>query len=62
MRILLISLGTQGDIEPFLSQAALLKAEGHEIHCLFPEQFRTLVMELRYGFSGFDARFLELLN
>ena len=62
MRILLISLGTQGDIEPFLSQAALLKAEGHEIHCLFPEQFRTLVIELRYGFSGFDARFLELLN
>ena len=62
MRILLISLGTQGDIEPFLSQAALLKADGHEIHCLFPEQFRTLVMELRYGFSGFDARFLELLN
>jgi UDP:flavonoid glycosyltransferase YjiC (YdhE family) len=62
MRILLISLGTQGDIEPFLSQAALLEAEGHEIHCLFPEQFRTLVIELGYGFSGFDARFLELLS
>ena len=62
MRILLISLGTQGDIEPFLSQAALLEAEGHEIHCLFPEQFRTLVIELGYGFSGFDARFLELLT
>lgn len=62
MRILLISLGTQGDIEPFLSQAALLQAEGNEIHCLFPEQFRTLVIELGYGFSGFDARFLELLT
>lgn len=62
MRILLISLGTQGDIEPFLSQAALLEAEGHEIHCLFPEQFRTLVIELGYGFSSFDARFLELLT
>ena len=62
MRILLISLGTQGDIESFLSQAALLEAEGHEIHCLFPEQFKTLVIELGYGFSGFDARFLELLT
>jgi UDP:flavonoid glycosyltransferase YjiC (YdhE family) len=62
MRILLISLGTQGDIEPFISQAALLQADGHEIHCLFPEQFRMLVIELGYEFSGFDARFLELLT
>lgn len=62
MRILLVSLGTQGDIEPFLSQAALLQAEGNEIHCLFPEQFRNLVLELGYSFTGFDTRFLELLT
>lgn len=62
MKFLLISIGTRGDIEPFLAQAELLTQAGHEIHCLFPEQFRETVEKFGYGFLGFDRRFLEMLD
>ena len=62
MNILFISLGTQGDIEPFLALAAQKKDEKNEITCLFPEQFRALVDQLGYRFIGFDSRFLELIT
>lgn len=62
MKILLMSLGTRGDIEPFLSMAEILSAEGHQIYCLFPEQFKKETLELGYGFHGFDKAFLELIN
>ncbi|EAZ82696.1 glycosyltransferase [Algoriphagus machipongonensis] len=62
MRILLVSIGTRGDVEPFLAQAELLKEDGHEIICLFPEQFRKMVEGLGYSFIGFDKRFLEMLE
>lgn len=62
MKILLISIGTRGDVEPFLANAALLKAAGHEVFCLFPEQFRETVDNMGFSFFGFDKRFLELLD
>lgn len=62
MKILLISLGTRGDIEPFLAQAEILSAKGHEITCLFPAQFESLVKNLGYQFRAFDKRFLMLLE
>lgn len=62
MKILLISIGTRGDIEPFLAQAELLSSHGHEITCLFPEQFRLLTEGLGFTFRGLDERFLELLD
>lgn len=62
MKILLISIGTRGDIEPFLAQAEILTQAGHDVHCLFPEQFRETVENLGYPFLGFDRRFLEMLD
>ena len=62
MNILLMSLGTRGDIEPFISMAEMLHKEGHIINCLFPEQFKEEILELGYGFHGFDKAFLELIN
>ena len=62
MKILLISIGTRGDVEPFLAQAELLKKAGHEVFCLFPEQFRETVDQMGFSFLGFDRRFLELLD
>lgn len=62
MKILLVSIGTRGDIEPFLAQAELLKHAGHEIICQFPEQFREMTEALGYSFLGFDKRFLEMLE
>ncbi len=62
MKILLISIGTRGDVEPFLAQAELLKEAGHTVFCLFPEQFRETVDQMGLSFLGFDRRFLELLD
>ncbi|MEN2282985.1 glycosyltransferase [Algoriphagus sp. SE2] len=62
MKILLVSIGTRGDIEPFLAQAEILKEEGHHVICQFPEQFREMVTNLGYDFFGFDKRFLEMLE
>ncbi|MFC3881436.1 glycosyltransferase [Algoriphagus namhaensis] len=61
MKLLFTALGSRGDIEPFLAQAELFRAE-HEIMCVFPEQFREEVEKLGYQFEGFDPAFLELLG
>ncbi|WP_339865028.1 glycosyltransferase [uncultured Algoriphagus sp.] len=62
MKTLFASLGSRGDIEPFLAQAEIFAEAGHEVICLFPEQFRETVSQLGYQFIGFDPRFLELLS
>lgn len=62
MKILLISIGTRGDIEPFLAIAEMLKAEQHEVICAFPEQFRKSTEELDLQFYGLSPEFLELLH
>ena len=62
MRALLFSIGTRGDIEPFLAVAEILKAKDWEVICVFPEQFRNMVEDLGYPFHGFNKDFLELLE
>lgn len=62
MKILLVSIGTRGDIEPFIAQAERLQEAGHEVFCLFPEQFREMVETLGFNFLGLDRRFLEMLD
>lgn len=42
MKIILISIGTRGDVEPFLAIAEILKEKGHRVIGAFPEQFRAL--------------------
>ncbi len=62
MKTLFASLGTRGDIEPFLAQAEIFAESGHAVICLFPEQFRETVTQLGYEFIGFDEAFLEMLE
>ncbi|MFC2090994.1 glycosyltransferase, partial [Bacteroidota bacterium] len=40
MKILLTSIGTRGDIEPFLAIGKMLKEKGHQVICAFSEKFR----------------------
>ncbi|MBN7816522.1 glycosyltransferase [Algoriphagus pacificus] len=62
MKILLVAIGTRGDVEPFLAQAEILTEAGHEVVCQFPEQFRETVEKLGYQLIGFDKGFLEMLE
>jgi len=43
MKIVLMSIGTRGDIEPFLAIEDILQGRGHEVICAFPGQCRDLV-------------------
>ena len=61
MKILLTSIGTRGDVEPFLAIGALLKEQGHEVSYLFPEQFGNLV-ETEDAFFPLTPKFLELIE
>ncbi|TFH38705.1 MAG: glycosyltransferase [ANME-2 cluster archaeon] len=40
MKIILTSIGTRGDIEPFLAIGKILKEKGHQVICAFSEKFR----------------------
>jgi UDP:flavonoid glycosyltransferase YjiC (YdhE family) len=45
MKILLTSIGTRGDIEPFIAIGEILKTSGHKVIYLFPQQLVHLVEE-----------------
>ena len=62
MKILLTSIGTRGDMEPFLAIAQLLEERGHQVICLFPEQFRNLAEDSGFEFASLGSEFIEMLN
>ncbi len=62
MKFVLFSIGTRGDIEPFLAVAELLKNEGHRVICSFPAQFKNLADEAEIEFFPLSKEFLELVD
>src|SRR5690606_5594239 len=62
MKAIFFSLGTRGDMEPFLAIAELLKEKNWEVMCVFPEQFRETVVEMGFQFEGFSKEFLEIMD
>ena len=62
MKIVLTSVGTQGDIEPFIAIGELLHKNGHQVICAFPEQFEKLATDADLEFRSLGAKFIELLN
>ena len=61
MKIFMTSVGTRGDIEPFLAVAELLRKQGHNIVYCFPIQFKHLLPEDN-TFYPLSAEFLELID
>ncbi len=63
-KILLIALGSRGDIEPFLAIGQLLKRRGYQnVACVIPEQFKKLAVdEEGMGFYSLGTEFLEMLD
>jgi len=61
-KMVVFSLGTRGDVEPFLAVAQILKQQGCEVICAFPEQFRQLTEQAGFSFSGLSKQFLELME
>lgn len=61
MKILLMSIGTRGDIEPFLAIGELLSKKGHSIVYAFPEQYCHLIPKNDKNYA-FTSRFLNLIE
>jgi sterol 3beta-glucosyltransferase len=62
MKFLLISIGTRGDMEPFLATAEVLKSRGHEVVCAFPEQFQNLAEDSGIRCHALSKEFIELIG
>lgn len=61
MRICLVSIGSRGDMEPFLAVGELLKKRGHEVSYIFPAQFKPLADDINLPFYSLGEEFIELL-
>jgi len=62
MKIILLSIGTRGDMEPFLAIGDLLREKGFQVMCAFPEQFRNLVEDSNFEFASLGSSFIEMLD
>jgi UDP:flavonoid glycosyltransferase YjiC (YdhE family) len=62
MKIILISIGTRGDMEPFLAIGEILKEKGHQAICAFPDQFRNLAEDSDIEFASLGTKFIEMLE
>lgn len=61
MKILIVSIGTRGDMEPFLAIGEILEQKGHEIVFLFPEQYTHLIPKSCRYFA-LSPKFVELVE
>lgn len=62
MKIILVSVGTRGDMEPFIAIGELLKRKGHDVILAFPEQFRNLATDSKMEFASLGSRYVNLLD
>ena len=58
MKIILTSIGTRGDIEPFLAIGKILKEKGHLVICAFPEQFKELTENCDIAFASLEKKMI----
>jgi len=61
MKIFLTSLGTRGDIEPFLALGNLLTNQSHDVVYCFPLQFEKLI-NINFKFYPLTKKFVELIE
>ena len=62
MKIVLIYVGTRGDMEPFIALGEMLKENGHDVTCAFPEQFRKLALKQKEANLELLFRQRELID
>ncbi len=62
MRLSIHTLGTRGDVQPYLALARGLKARGHEVLLIAPAQFADAVQAEGVTFAPLPEAFLDLLE
>jgi sterol 3beta-glucosyltransferase len=62
MRVAIHTLGTRGDVQPYLALALGLKAVGHEVMIAAPTQFEAFIGTRGIAFAHLPGEFLELMD
>jgi sterol 3beta-glucosyltransferase len=62
MRFSIHTLGTRGDMQPYLALARGLRTRGHEVLIVAPKQFEQMARDEGVGFAALPAEFLDILN
>ena len=62
MRIAIHTLGTRGDVQPYVALALGLRAAGHEVLIAAPSQYEAFVGARGIGFAYLPGEFLELME
>jgi UDP:flavonoid glycosyltransferase YjiC (YdhE family) len=62
MRIAIQTLGTRGDVQPYIAFALALLHAGHEVQIAAPRQFEALIREHGVSCWPLPGEFLELMN
>ena len=58
----MISIGSRGDVEPFLAVGQLMQEYGHEVYCAVPEQFKFEVEKSGLIFRSLGPEFMEIIR
>ena len=61
MKVTILSHGTRGDVQPFLSLAIALRDAGHEPLLLAPENFSSVISKAKIPFIGFPGDVQKLM-
>ena len=62
MRIAIQTLGTRGDVQPYLALARGLMARGHDVQLAAPQQFASFASSHGVPFAPLSGEFLALLD
>ncbi|HBP28031.1 MAG: glycosyltransferase [Advenella sp.] len=62
MRVAIQTLGTRGDVQPYIALALGLINQGHEVQITAPVQFDAMVRERGIAFAPLPGEFLALLD
>lgn len=62
MRIAIQTLGTRGDVQPYVALARGLRSRGHDVQIAAPAQFETMVTHHGLAFAPLPAEFLALID
>jgi sterol 3beta-glucosyltransferase len=61
-RIAISTLGTRGDVQPYVALSVALMARGHQVQLAAPAQFEGFVREHGIASAPLPAEFLDLVN
>lgn len=62
MRVAIESLGSRGDVQPYVALALALLARGHDVQLAAPLQFQGLIERHRIPYVALPGEFLALLD